>query len=467
MPPYAVVNAEGAPISYHATEQLAREGIEDLPNMGITGSGPGTKYDRWQVPGGENYHETLLTTPIQRDDYDDFTRQMMGKYGKDYPGNMTPEEFAERDRLYSTVNQNRFKSSHWDEPNVVVHTRANEREVPGLGRGRFLEEIQSDWHQQGKAKGYQGQHAPAIAAAEQKMREAYKALVATPVESDAFRQQLDEIGREPLGTSVLSDARMTTSELDAARAYNNAANEWGAVSRSDLSEVPDAPFKETWPDLALKREVLDVAERPDLDWLGFTGGKTQAERYDLSKQINEVHYSGTNLKAYDTNGDEAISATGVRPEDLPEYIGKEAAEKLLAQPPDGTLRSLSGVDLRVGGEGMAKFYDELLPKRLEKILKPFGGKVERGAVGGGRTVAGIDAEMDRLHAMGLPDDELSRRLSALQAERSAAQGGANDPMWFARLTPDMKQRIAKEGLPLMLLLLSQRMRPVPSHEGTR
>ena len=31
----------------------------------------------------------------------------------------------------------------------------------------------------------------------------------------------------------------------------------------------------------------------------------------------------------------------------------------------------------------------------------------------------------------------------------------------------MKEGIAKEGLPLMLWLLSQGMRPVPSHEGTR
>ena len=43
---------------------------------------------------------------------------------------------------------------------------------------------------------------------------------------------------------------------------------------------------------------------------------------------------------------------------------------------------MNGVDLQVGGEGMRHFYDQLLPKRLEKIVKPFGGKVERTPVSG-------------------------------------------------------------------------------------
>ena len=41
---------------------------------------------------------------------------------------------------------------------------------------------------------------------------------------------------------------------------------------------------------------------------------------------------------------------------------------------------ISGLDLQVGGEGMKHFYDELLPKRLQKLVKQFGGTVERSSV---------------------------------------------------------------------------------------
>jgi hypothetical protein len=75
---------------------------------------------------------------------------------------------------------------------------------------------------------------------------------------------------------------------------------------------------------------------------GRSAGETQADRYSLEKQINEIHYSGSNLKAYDHDGETVISQTGVAEEDLPGIIGKEATKKLLDQPKQGTLRSLVG-----------------------------------------------------------------------------------------------------------------------------
>ena len=48
-----------------------------------------------------------------------------------------------------------FRSSHYpDYSTILVHTRANERTLPSGEPGRFVEEVQSDWHQQGKKVGY-------------------------------------------------------------------------------------------------------------------------------------------------------------------------------------------------------------------------------------------------------------------------------------------------------------------------
>ena len=42
-----------------------------------------------------------------------------------------------------------FKSSHYDEPNILAHVRYNDRVIDGK-KTLFVEEVQSDWHQKGK-----------------------------------------------------------------------------------------------------------------------------------------------------------------------------------------------------------------------------------------------------------------------------------------------------------------------------
>ena len=47
-----------------------------------------------------------------------------------------------------------FRSGHWDEPNVVAHTRVNDRVDSNGKPGLFAEELQSDWqHQTGRKEG--------------------------------------------------------------------------------------------------------------------------------------------------------------------------------------------------------------------------------------------------------------------------------------------------------------------------
>jgi predicted GNAT family acetyltransferase len=67
---------------------------------------------------------------------------------------------------------------------------------------------------------------------------------------------------------------------------------------------------------------------------------------------------------------------------LSRLIGAETAEKLLRQAPDDSLglapvRSLLDLDLSIGGEGMKGFYDNILPKSLDKIGKKYGTKVRK------------------------------------------------------------------------------------------
>jgi hypothetical protein len=68
-----------------------------------------TKYSGYQLKGGENYREVLLTAP---------------KIGQ------------EKDSKYF--------SSHWGEANILAHVRLNEKTLPDGRRVLILNEIQAD-----------------------------------------------------------------------------------------------------------------------------------------------------------------------------------------------------------------------------------------------------------------------------------------------------------------------------------
>jgi hypothetical protein len=142
--------------------------------------------------------------------------------------------------------------------------------------------------------------------------------------------------------------------------------------------------------------------------------------YDLRKHIESLSYNeatGT-LEAWDLEGAQVINETGITPKQLPEYIGKEPAERLmdsdLAPVGDeyvitektyagtgkpyfeiaghdvvterGTrkaaeqvakeysdTRHLTGEELAIGGEGMMGYYDDIVPRTARKYGKQVGG----------------------------------------------------------------------------------------------
>ncbi|MFA5693613.1 MAG: hypothetical protein WC907_08350, partial [Acholeplasmataceae bacterium] len=68
--------------------------------------------------------------------------------GKDYT------ELLLRVPSRESESMNFYHKIHWDEPNVLVHVRFNTRTGPNGEKILLLEEMQSDWHQAGREKGY-------------------------------------------------------------------------------------------------------------------------------------------------------------------------------------------------------------------------------------------------------------------------------------------------------------------------
>lgn len=439
------------------------------------------KFAQYQVPGGENYRETLLTLPHQAPEGvpDGFTLKQSsnGQWGVYGPGPMTenrygsgatPDEALEKFRSLGHTGKPDFRSSHFpDDPNLLVHTRANDRTLPSGEPGRFMEEVQSDWHQKGKEKGY-------VTSESQAPDTSGWTVVPLPDQGGAGGWRVMDANGQMLGR-VLPGTPGSGGARNAEEAIAHVANNQSTLTRN--MAVPDAPFKDTWPDLGLKQQLIEAANDPKAEWLGFTGGKTQADRYDLSKQINALHYAksgdGYWLAADLKDGGQHAFGNTIPADQLADHVGKEMAERIregagVARDTAGG-KTIAGLDLQVGGEGMYAFYDQKLPKRLEKIVKPFGGTVEPGKIPTSRVTNpreelirslqendpnGVWSDADNIAEFGAPAsdgalEEAARTQGIPGLSHRATEG---ESMWMSRLTPEMKEAI-KRGVPLMSILL--------------
>lgn len=290
-----------------------------------------------------------------------------------------------------------YRSGHWDEPNVLAHIRFDDRTGPNGEKVLHIAEVQSDWHQAGRKRGYASDKA-----------DARKKFAAN---SDARMQLFADAGRRgETADQVRASDEFKRLEAEA----ENIKQRMAGVG------VPDAPFKSTWHELAMKR-VLRYGAEHGYDRLSWDTGETNAERYDLSKQISNVLWFPKEesylaphqnlLEAYDHQGRKVIEKKATA-EQLPDIIGKEAADRLIrAESADshrGRVKQLRGLDLKVGGEGMKGFYDRILPQFVNKYAKKWGAKVEQSKIGADKpttryegqapTKEQIQAVSDAIHA---------------------------------------------------------------------
>jgi hypothetical protein len=123
-----------------------------------------TKFDNYTLAGGENYREILLTLPNKPMDAgmagENWYTQFIKRGGEHEWSQLTPVRQQEiinsmpaEARNYSTSPE--YRSSHFNEPNILAHMRVNDRVDADCNKMLLVEEIQSDWHQAGREKGYQ------------------------------------------------------------------------------------------------------------------------------------------------------------------------------------------------------------------------------------------------------------------------------------------------------------------------
>jgi hypothetical protein len=230
----------------------------------------------------------------------------------------------------------------------VLGWRNGYERARGVGKRLLhVEELQSDWAQEGRDKGFYDPDRP---------YQLYDFEKSKPISNHATEEEAMEEWKkhDPESTSL---RRMNTG-------------------RPDMPPVgPYVGNTQHWTDLALKH-VLREAAMGDYDGIVFTPGQAQADRYGLEKQLDVLHYDpSTQTLSGGKNGFWPVRIPDVKPEELRSHIGSEMAARLLdpanaRTSEDGAVQHvLKGDDLKMGGEGMKGYYDSILPKSVMNLAR--------------------------------------------------------------------------------------------------
>lgn len=421
----------------------------------------GTKYYDYTLPNGENYKEVLIQYEPKRSPPNYEIRELpesMKEAGKNFGvyegdrlinkwhGQGNAEDWVKGQKA-NYKDYGNYESGHFDEPNILTHLRTTDRTIDGK-KTLFVEEIQSDWHQQGRKKGYKsGQNVEKQYEnlmldmkkdVSDKMYQVFKESYedAPKLREKSGNKSVDELAKEATETYI---GRLSFEDL---AKEAGKFDEWNRLKDELAVErhgVPNAPFKKNWQELAMKR-AMQMAAEGGYDRVAFTTGKQQAERYSLSKQVNDITaekiLSGPrqgeyNITATDKNGRMAINE--VMPENkLEDLVGKELAKKIVEDAPDWPDgKKYSGLDLDVGGEGMKGFYDKILPDFINKYGKKHGLKTGKTKM---RTSTDKQAAEDAylLSELGHPDIKPT----------------GFETVHYFDLTPEAKESFLKKGQPM-------------------
>ena len=361
----------------------ARAEVFDLSEEGYGGLRDDTKFGTYQLSGGTNYREVLLTLPKKKPldkshtmeeallQMENLQNAIEVRSGGQFVKNLTEPfqladnaekiesgEYTLHPYLYPVEGEN-FTSDHFpDVENPLAHIRLNDRVDADGNRVLFIEELQSDWAQKGRQEGF---------------IEKYKASDVKPVEEQENPDTYPFLSfwyfKVPDNVLQISKRTYPTQE----EALNYILTE-----KISSGTTPSAPFvgkTDAWVALSIKR-IIKIAVDEGYDSVAFINGEQSADRYDLSKQLDRIVFDHDEnglfeIDAYDKNRNQVIFGKRATRHSLPDIVGKDLAQKMIDSKAGG--HTYSGLDLKVGGDGMIAFYDKIVPSVAKGVLKKLGG----------------------------------------------------------------------------------------------
>jgi hypothetical protein len=377
-----------------------------------------------------------------------------------------------------------FESSHFDEPNILAHIRTKDR-IDGSGKKTlFVEEIQSDWHQAGRDKGYKSLKNEKDLISERKKIEE---------NLDDLREKRNKLGmllddlldgkrRDEVKEEILTIEKELKSVFDKISDLNKRRNDLTDEIIKSKIGVPDAPFKKTWHEYSFKNILKDAAEN-NYDNVAWTTGEQQAQRYDLSKQIGSLEITKNTDGSFGLTAfkDEAAHGRGRNPlieethisrDELSDLIGRELvdrADKEIDLSTGINYKEFKGLDLKIGGEGMRGFYDKMLVDYANKIGKRYGVKVTKGDVVTLKkpTIEDYHIFIDqdgRWYVSNRDGERMTQTFMNLEDATTARDKLLNNKfkntenVHSFKITPEMRKDILEKGFPLFTVPAAIRLK---------
>lgn len=339
------------------------------------------------------------------------------------------------------------------------------KSIPAEKKLLHMEELQSDLHQQGRDKGYKGEKEklqPAFDKIEEK-------LMATNDEKMLGQPRIADVLNEAVSKKII-----TPEEAKTYKRYTDIEN--------NKNPVPDAPFKNNWEELTIKRIIRHAAEN-GYEGISWEHGNAQALRYPdvLRKQVKNIQWvtsKGNDIKHVvvhnkeggitefftDKNGTVTNGPSQAKGKHLSEVIGKQMAGDILGKA-EG---NIDAKDFVMGAEGMKSAYDVRIPNKFNEIGKKYGSKVEQREIPSNKKFKIVEEEVnkfpgahlstgekrkiydvkfnesggeDRLVASYHTKDEAQKKLDELSAN-------SGKPIHYFPITPALKAKALQEGFPL-------------------
>ena len=211
----------------------------------------------------EIYSYTYEIEDAVREEYGNQSLPRWADYKLDGGSNYREIVFRLPDNSYS----NQAMRIHWgdDAEGVLAHARIQDFDT-AIGRMLFVEELQSDYHNEGHESGY----------ADSKTEKKIEALKAV---ADSKYLALEDYSTEMTGLAgewdtvqkTVEGARLLLEYREAQDAYDQAMNEY-------VKKIPDAPFKDTYHEYVMKR-LLRMAAEEGYDSIGWTPSEIQVKRW--------------------------------------------------------------------------------------------------------------------------------------------------------------------------------------------
>jgi hypothetical protein len=346
------------------TREIAREALMEQYRDQYSDQ-EATKFSQYQLEGEKsNYMEVLVTLPEKPYHSNDVSYIKVNgewygaesakvKLGINNIRNLSTGEtvngyFIDGTKQITRETNDNFRSSHFEEPNILVHLRMNTRTDADGNKVLFLEEVQSDWGQKGKKEGFAEPYKPSD-------------VKAVTEKENAAANQPNLFWYFEVPGNVLQIPKSKYATQEEARQY---------VLREKTTRTggtPSAPFvtdTNAWTKLGLKF-ALQEAVRRGADKIAWTTGEQQNERYDLSKQVDEIRYQPLVNGQYDVSvikDGSTLQKQVMKESELESNFGKDVANRMINMEGEfkGSMTqpiySLKGDNLSVGGKGMIGFY---------------------------------------------------------------------------------------------------------------